>query len=166
MFGILKRLEELLDANSIEYEAIHHTTDYRATETAVDTHTRPGDFAKSVFIWVDGEYALAVLPATHTVSVGKLTRSLGAREVRLASEWEMKDLCPDCEVGAAPPFGNLFGLPVYVCPVLARDERITFNAGTHTDAVRMAYSDVERIVRPRVVHMSKHETASPEDSQD
>jgi Ala-tRNA(Pro) deacylase len=77
--------------------------------------------------------------------------------VRLASEWEMQDLCPDAEVGAAPPFGNLYGLPTYVSPVLTRDERITFNAGTHEDAVRMAYADWDRLVGPKVIPMSRHE---------
>jgi Ala-tRNA(Pro) deacylase len=157
MTGIMKRLSELLDDSEVGYETIHHQADYRATQVAADTHTLPEEFAKTVFVWIDGQYALAVLPATHTVSVRKLSHSLGAQEVRLASEWEMKDLCPDAEVGAAPPFGNLFDLPVYVCPVLGRDESITFNAGTHTDAVRMAYEDFERLSRAQVVHMSKHE---------
>jgi Ala-tRNA(Pro) deacylase len=165
MSGIMNRLAELLDGSEVEYEVIHHHADYRAVQTASDTHTQPGEFAKTVFVWIDGEFALTVLPATHTVSLGKLGRSLRANEIRLASEWEMKDLCPDCEVGAEPPFGNLFDLPVYVCPALARDEHITFNAGSHTDAVRMAYSDFERIVRPRVVHMSKHEEIGADESE-
>lgn len=157
MAGITKRLRDLLDANDIEYELIHHHADYRAEHTAADTHTPQREFAKTVFLWVDGSYALAVLPASHSVSMRKLCRNLPAREVRLASEWEMEDLCPDAEVGAAPPFGNLYGLPVYLSPVLAQDERITFNAGSHTDVVRILYSDFERLVQPRVVSLSKHE---------
>jgi Ala-tRNA(Pro) deacylase len=94
------------------------------------------------------------------VSESRLARSLGAEKIRLASEFEMKDLCPDCEVGAAPPFGRLYGLSTYVSPVLARDERITFNAGTHRDAVRMAWSDYERLAQPRVVSLSRHEEES------
>ena len=89
-----------------------------------------------------------------------MTDGLGADEVRLAAEWEMPELCPGAEVGAAPPLGSLFDLPVYVCPVLTRDERITFNAGSHTDAVRIAYADFERLERPTVVPMSRHEEES------
>ena len=157
MSEIVKRLHDLLDRSGVEYEIIHHHQDVTAEQTAADTHTPKSDFAKTVFVWLDGGYALAVLPASNFVSVSKLERSLGVDEVRLASEFEMGDLCLDCEVGAAPPFGNLYDLPVYVCPALARDERITFNAGTHQDAVRMRYADFERLVRPKVVAMSRHE---------
>lgn len=162
MSGIMKRLVEMLDENGIEYEVIHHHADYRARETALDTHTRPEEFAKTVFVRIDGQFGLAVLPSTHSVSVGRLGRSLEAHEVRLASEWEMKDLCPDAEVGAAPPFGNLFDLPVYVCPALTQDEHITFNAGSHTEAVRLRYGDFEKLVHPRVVHMARHEEPGSE----
>jgi Ala-tRNA(Pro) deacylase len=157
MSEILQRLHDLLDESGVNYEVIHHHPDYRADKTAEDTHTPASEFAKTVFLWIDGSYALAVLPATHTVSERKLARSLGAEEIRLASEWEMVDLCPDVEVGAAPPFGNLYDLPVYVSPLLTRDERITFNAGTHEDAVRMSYADFHRLVQPHVVPMSRHE---------
>ena len=157
MSEILGRLHKLLDEAGVEYQILHHPPDYRARQTAADTHTPPREFAKTVFLWVDGHYALPVLPASHTVSVRKLSRSLGAEEVRLASEFEMQDLCPDVEVGAAPPFGNLYDLPVYGSPVLERDEQITFNAGTHQDAVRMRYADFAGLVKPKVVSMSKHE---------
>jgi Ala-tRNA(Pro) deacylase len=157
MSEIVKRLHDLLDESGVPYEILHHPTDFRAKTTATDTHTPPQEFAKSVFLWIDGEYAIAVLPASHFLSEAKLSRSLGAKEVRLASEFEMEDLCPDCEVGAAPPFGNLYQLPVYVSPIIARDETITFNAGTHQDAVRMAYKDYERLAQPRVASMTRHE---------
>lgn len=157
MNAIPTRLIELLDESGVEYELIHHRPDYRARQTAADTHTPPQEFAKTVFLWIDGQYALAVLPANLSVSERKLARSIGAQELRLASEWEMRDLCPEVDIGAAPPFGNLWGLPVYVSPALARDEHITFNAGSHTDAVRMSYADFERLVKPRVVSLAKHE---------
>lgn len=157
MAHVLRRLETLLDESGVEYEIIHHRDDFRAQTTAADTHTPPGEFAKTVFVWIDGQYALAVLPATHFVAESRLARSLGAEKVRLATEFEMQDLCRDCEVGAAPPFGNLYGLPVYVSPALARDERITFNAGSHTDAIRMRYEDWERLAKPQQVALSRHE---------
>ncbi|MDH3519788.1 MAG: hypothetical protein OEM49_04965 [Myxococcales bacterium] len=157
MSGITKRLQELLDSSGVEYTTIRHRDDFRAKTTALDTDTPLQEFAKTVFIWVDGSYAIAVLPASHFVAESKLESQLGAEKVRLASEFEMQDLCPDCEVGAAPPFGNLYGLPTYASPILARDEHITFNAGTHRDAVRMSYADYERLVRPEVMSLSRHE---------
>lgn len=155
--AINERLRVLLDESGVAYETIHHRDDFRALTTAQDTHTPPREFAKTVFLWIDDGYAMVVLPATHFVAESKLARSLGAEKVRLASEAEMRDLCPDCEVGAAPPFGRLYDLPVYASPVLATDEHVTFNAGTHRDAVRMTYADFERIARPKVVPLSRHE---------
>ena len=154
--AIPNRVQQLLDESGIEYEIIHHHDDYRARATAEDTHTPPREFAKAVFLWIDGSYAVAALPATHFVAEARLARSLGADKVRLASEFEMQDLCPECEVGAAPPIGALWDLPTYASPVLARDERVTFNAGTHRDAVRMRYADFERLAQPRVVAISPH----------
>lgn len=157
MTGVAARLREFLDAHDVEYEAIHHRVDYRARKTAQDTHTPPAEFAKTVFVRVDGRIVLAVIPASKTVALGKLRHGLAAQDVQLAREWEFSELCPDCEPGAAPPFGNLYDLPVYVSPALAEDEEITFNAGSHQDAIRMAYRDFERLVKPRVLPISKHD---------
>ncbi len=157
MSEIARRLREQLDAADIDYEILHHAADYRARQTAADTHTPPEEFAKTIFVRIDGDYALVVIPATHSLSVRKLCSSVGAGEVELATEEEMRELCPDCDVGAAPPFGNLYGLPVYVSPLLARREKITFNAGNHRDAVRMDYRHFASLVQPRVVPLSRHE---------
>ena len=151
------RLREFLDQHSVDYETIRHVRDVRARDTAEDTGTPRKDFAKTVFVRVDDEYAMAVLPATHYVSESRLRDSIGAREVRLASETEFAELCPDCDVGAAPPFGNLYGLHVYVSPVLAKDERITFNAGSHEDVIRMSFEDFRRLVAPDLAPMARHE---------
>jgi Ala-tRNA(Pro) deacylase len=155
--SILPRLQKLLDENNVEYQILHHPEDFRARTTAADTHTPPAEFAKAVFLWVGGNYALAVLPADHFVAFSRLAHSVEADTVRLATEFEMGDLCPDCETGAAPPFGELFGLATYACPTLARDETITFNGGTHRDAVRMAWADYTRLAHPKVVPLSRHE---------
>lgn len=157
MSGIPVRLLDYLDGQRVSYDTLHHREDVRARDTAADTGTPEQEFAKTVFVQVDGEYAMAVLPASHFVSPKKLQEHLPAREVRLASESQFADLCPDCEVGAAPPFGNLYGLRVYVSPALAKDEQITFNAGTHEDAIRMTYVDFEKLVQPHVVPMARHE---------
>ena len=155
--SILPALQKLLDEHGVAYEILHHPTDYRARVTAADTHTPPVEFAKAVFLWIDGGYAVAAVPATHFVAPSRMARAIGAQEIRLASEFEMADLCPGCAVGSAPPIGALFELPTYASPVLARDEHITFNAGSHEDAVRLSWADYERIVQPQVVPLGRHE---------
>jgi Ala-tRNA(Pro) deacylase len=155
------RLQQLLDEDDIDYEILHHRRDFRARLTANDTHTPPREFAKCVVVHVDDRFALALLPATHYLAPARMARSIGASQVRLASESEMRELMPGYDVGAAPPFPSLCGLPVYASPLLARDERITFNAGTHRDALRMAWADYERLAKPEVVHLSHHEDEPP-----
>jgi Ala-tRNA(Pro) deacylase len=161
---ISERLQELLDEHDVEYEAIHHREDFRARRTAHDTQTPPDEFAKTVVVHVDGGYAMALLPATHYLAPARLARSIGAYEVRLASETEMASRMPGYEVGAAPPFPSLCGLRVFASPLLAREEHITFNAGTHRDAVRISWADYERLAKPEVVHLSHHED-EPEEEQ-
>ncbi len=160
MSGISARLETALKDSGVRYEVIHHRVDYQAQQAAIDTDTPTRDFAKTLLVRVDGRYAMAVMPAGQFLSERKLCESLGAGELRLATEEEIAPLCPDAEVGAAPPFGNLYGLDVYVSPLLAEDEEITFNGGSHEAAVRMEYRDFERLVRPRVVPMSRHDFVS------
>lgn len=157
MSEIAGRLHKLLDETGVEYEVIHHRTDHTAQQTAWDTHTPPADFAKTVFVSIDGSYAMAVLPANDLVSEEKLRLSLSAGNVRVAGEDETEDLCPGCAIGAAPPFGNLWGLAVYASPSLAGDELITFNAGSHQDAIRMRWVDYARLVEPEVVPLARHD---------
>lgn len=155
--AIHSQLQELLDASGADYEVIEHRQDYRARATAADTGTPLGEFAKTVVLAVDDGFALAVVPGTHQVATSVLARALGADHIRLAAEFEMADLLPGCEVGAAPPFGSLFGLPTYASALLAKDEHITFNAGTHREAVRMTWADYQRIAQPRIEPLSRHE---------
>jgi Ala-tRNA(Pro) deacylase len=155
MPGVSEKLRRYLDQNGVSYEIIHHPEDYRARDTAIDTETPAREFAKTVFLSIDGSYAMAVLPASEYVSSERVRRALGASEVVLAPESASKEICPDSEIGAAPPFGNLYGIPVYVSRSLTRDERITFNAGSHTEAIRMAFRDYERLVKPHVVGIAR-----------
>jgi Ala-tRNA(Pro) deacylase len=151
------RLQQILDSEEVGYEIIHHAADLRALRTAYDTHTPPAEFAKVVLVHVDDHFALAVLPATHYLAPSRLARSIGATHVRLAAESEMKRALPDFELGSAPPFAQLCRLPVYVSPLLAARQYITFNAGTHCDALRLAWKDYERLAKPEIVHLSHHE---------
>jgi len=145
---------KLLEENGVEYRSIRHHVDFTAKQAAVDTRTPPEEFAKTVFVAIDGEFAVVVIPASELLLPEKLSDALGAGEVRLAHEDEIARICPDCEVGAAHPFGNLYGLPVYVSATLAGDEWITFNAGSHDLALRVSFQDFSRIARPRILAVS------------
>lgn len=148
------RVQTLLEERGIRYERIHHARDYTAQETAAHTHTRGREFAKAVVVRVGDEYAMAVLPSHHAVDPERLSSALGGKPVTLATEAEITKLLPDCEVGAIPPFGNLYDLPVYVSSTLTEDETITCVAGTHEDALRLAYRDWQALVRPQVIDFS------------
>ncbi len=154
MAGPCVQLMSFLEESSVPYEVIHHSLDYTAQEAAHDTHTRGIEFAKTVIACIDGQYAMLVLPAHRRVSWDRLRSALDANKVGLAKEEEMGDLCPDCDVGAQPPFGNLYGLPVYLSSEMTADERITFNAGTHEDAIRLDMADYQRLVQPRVIDLA------------
>ena len=147
----LTRLKDYLDKEKVPYQHDVHRTAYTAQEVASEEHISGKLVAKTVIIKVDDQFAMAVLPATEHVDLFALKVALGAREVRLATEFEFTGLFPDCDVGAMPPFGNLYGLAVYVDQVLATDPEIAFNAGTHQDTVRMSYWEYERLVQPRVL---------------
>lgn len=148
------RVQKLLDERSLRYERLQHPRDFTAQETAAHTHTRGREFAKAVIVKVAGRFAMAVLPSHHVVDVERLAAALGGQRVELAEEEEITRLFPDCEPGAIPPFGSLYDLPVYVSPTLSEDDRITCVAGTHEDALRLAYRDWEALVKPRVVDFS------------
>lgn len=152
--NVPERLEEFLAREHVPYQTIPHRRDYTAQETAADTHTPGRQFAKCVVVAVDDQFVLAVLPAHAKLDPEALRRATNGRTVRLATEDEIARLYPDCEVGAEPPFGNLYGLPVYMSEELRRDRDITFNAGTHEHAARVPLSDFERTVRPHVVRLT------------
>jgi Ala-tRNA(Pro) deacylase len=147
------RLKEFLDSKGVKYITIPHRPAYTAMEVAESAHVPGQEMAKTVIVDVDGRLAMAVLPATRHVSAERLGRSVGAQHVGIAKEGEFRFDFPDCEVGAMPPFGNLFNMEVLVDPKLAEDEEIAFNAGTHSEVLRMAYRDFERLVHPRTVVM-------------
>ena len=146
-----KKLKEFLDKEKIKYVSITHSPAYTAQEVAASAHVPGKELAKTVIVKIDGKVAMAVLPANRKVVVQDLREITGAERVQFATEVEFKNLFPDCETGAMPPFGNLYGMDVYVAPSLAEDEEIAFNAGTHTELMKMSYKDFERLVKPRVL---------------
>lgn len=150
-----QQLREFLDSYGVDYECIKHATVYTAQEIAAAAHIPGRELAKTVMIKADGKMIMTVLPASQRVDVGLLREVLGARTVELAREQEFKDMFPGCTVGAMPPFGNLYGMEVYVEESLTTDERITFNAGSHTEVMRIAYKDFARLVNPRVARFAR-----------
>ncbi len=150
------RLESYLRENSVPFQVIHHPLAYTAQEVAAAEHVHGQEVAKVVMAVADGRNIMLALPAPWRVDFGKAGRLLGVKEVRLAREEEFSSVFPDCEVGAMPPFGNLYNVPVYVDRSLTRDERIVFNAGTHTDTISMRYEDFEKLVRPIVADFGHH----------
>ena len=143
-----KKIKEFLDKNKIKYVTCTHSQAFTAQEIAAAAHIPGKQLAKTVMIKVDSEMAMAVLPATDHVYLRILKEMTGAKKVRLAEEKEFKDLFPDCEIGAMPPFGNLYDIAVFVSTSLAEDEEIAFNAGTHTELIKIAYRDFEQLVKP------------------
>jgi Ala-tRNA(Pro) deacylase len=147
------RLQDFLQRQHTRYELIHHARAVTAQETAASAHIRGQLLAKTVMVSLDGRLAMVVVPAARRVHFGRLCRETGAQEAGLASEADFRDLFPDCELGAMPPFGNLYGLEVYVDESLVSDADIAFNAGSHTELVRMPYREFERLVAPHHVHL-------------
>lgn len=148
---VLKRLMDYLDQNGVKYVVIHHSQAFTAREVAVSAHIPGKEVAKTVIVKVDGKPTMVVLPASQMIDMSMLRKALGASSVVLATESEFNNLFPECEVGAMPPFGNLFNMDVIVADTLQADEQIAFNGGTHRELVRMAYKDFERLVKPRIL---------------
>ncbi|MBI1745288.1 MAG: YbaK/EbsC family protein [Acidobacteria bacterium] len=153
--SISTKLKTYLDQNHIKYTSIIHSQAFTAQEIAQIMHVPGKELAKTVAVKADGKMMLAVLPASYHVNLSILRDAIGAGKVELATESEFMKHFPECEIGAMPPFGNLYDLPVYVSAVLTRDHEIVFNAGTHTDAIRMKYADFERLVYPTVIEFSE-----------
>lgn len=148
---ISQKLREFLDSSGVRYQTEVHERTVDAARTAEAAHVPGREFAKTVIVRADGRLLMTVLPATDQVHVDQLKRSLGAKEVELADESDIDTAFLDCELGAMPPFGNLYNMDVFVSEHLREDETIAFNAGTHEDVIRMSYQDYDRLVRPNVL---------------
>jgi len=150
----VQRLKDFLDNHGVKYVTISHSSAYTAQEIAASAHIPGKELAKTVMVEIDGRMAMAVLPASYRVDLHELKEAVGAEQVKLACEKEFADMFPGCEVGAMPPFGNLFGMEVYTAAALAEDEEIAFNAGSHTELIRLPYADFERLVQPNVLRFA------------
>lgn len=150
---ILRKLKALLDEAKIPYEIYNHPLAYTAQEIAAKQHVSGNDLAKVVMIEADDQLVMAVVRGNDKIDLRMVEESLDVRHARLATEDEFIARFPECEIGAMPPFGNLFGLKVYVDPALAKDEHIYFNAGNHTQTVCVQYKDFARLVQPQVARL-------------
>ena len=151
-----QKLINFLNANKIKYQVITHSRAYTAQEIAALVHIPGQELAKTVMVRMDDDLVMTVLPANYRIDFELLSSVLGTARVRLAEEDEFKSVFPDCEIGAMPPCGNLFDIPVYMAESLADDEMIAFNGGSHTEILRMAMDDYKRLVNPAIVRISEH----------
>ena len=146
----LQQLKDHLNANDVRYVTISHSPAYSSQEIAESAHVTGKELAKTVMVKVGEVLAMAVLPASKTVNFDKLAAGIDA-EVDMATESEFEDRFPDCEIGAMPPFGALYGMEVFVDPSLAEEAEIVFNAGSHSELIRLDFADYERLTSPRFI---------------
>jgi len=152
---MLSRILEYLDQNKVAYSHHAHPTAYTARELASTEHVPTREVAKTVVFVEENGYGMAVLGADCAVDMYELRMLLGQPRLRLATELELMKLFPECELGAMPPFGSLFHMPVYIDSRLAGEEMIEFNAGTHRDVVRLRFRDYESLVKPIIVNFAR-----------
>ena len=145
------KLKEFLNSRGVKYVSIQHSPAYSAAEIAASAHVSGLDFAKTIIVKIKGAMAMVVLPANRKLVLADLREMLETEQIKLATEEEFTGRFPDCELGAMPPFGNLYDMPVYVAASLAEELEIAFNAGTHTEAIKMAYADFEQLVHPKEI---------------
>jgi Ala-tRNA(Pro) deacylase len=146
----VRKLKEFLDREGVKYVSIIHSPAYTAQEVAASAHITGKQLAKTVILDLDGEMVMAVLPANRKVVLQELREITGSERVRFVPEDRFKTLFPDCETGAMPPFGNLYGMEVYLAESLRDLDEIAFNAGSHTEVMRLRFADFERLVKPKV----------------
>ncbi len=147
--AIPRQISEFLDSQQVWYQCCTHSPAYTAQGLAHVQHVSGKELAKVVMVVADNRMVMAVLPASHRIEIERLGELIGAQHIRVATEEEFKDIFPDCELGAMPPFGNLYHLEVWVDTALHGHQTIVFNAGTHVETIQMSLADFERLVLPR-----------------
>ena len=148
---MVQQLKEFLDSRGVKYVSIKHSLAYTAQEVAASAHVSGREMVKTLVVKLDGKQALVALPANEKVDLRHVAEATGASHAELATEAEFGSRFPGCDVGAMPPFGNLYGMDTYVTESLTRDKEIAFNAGTHTEVIRMSYADFDRLVTPKKI---------------
>jgi Ala-tRNA(Pro) deacylase len=152
----LSRLKTFLEHNGIQYTQQTHATAYTAAGVASVSHVKGKEMAKAVMVLADDKLVMLVVPANTHIRLKQAKAALKAHQVLLSSEADFAHVFPDCEVGAMPPFGNLYGIPVFVDEALTQDKEIAFNAGNHRELIKMSYAEYERAVQPQTVNVATH----------
>lgn len=155
-----EKLQSFLERNHVPYRHTTHPVAYRAREVAAAEHLSAREVAKVVVVVADNTYRMMVLPSNRALDLAELRSALGFSHARLATEEELIRLFPECDVGAMPPFGNLYDIPVYVDSGLALDDWIAFNAGSHVDVVHMRFRDYKWLVNPMIIPMARDITVN------
>lgn len=153
---VAAKIKELLEKEKVNYQVLEHDLAFTALEVAQAQHLPGHQVVKSIIVGADGKWAMCVLPATHRIDFSKLQRVLKAKDIKLASEEQAASFFPNYEVGAMPPFGHVVGMTVYVDKSLEENEAIAFNAGTHTDVLKIRFKDYVRIAKPIIEEFSIH----------
>ena len=153
---ILKKLKDYLEKNQVRYEVGYHERVYTSQEIAAAMHVPGKELTKVIMVKADGKMVMLVLPASYRVETKKLKKVFQCKRLGIAKEKDFEELFPDCEMGAMPPFGNLYNLEVWVDQILTEDEFIVFQAGSHVETLRIKYSDYARLVSPKVGDFSVH----------
>lgn len=154
--SVSQKIKAYLDKENVGYQVLEHSLAYTAMEIAGSQHVPGRQVIKTVIVKADNKFVMCVLPAIHYIDLYKLQDILKTKNVQLATEEEISKLFPEYEVGAEPPFGHLYNLPVYADKVLEVDEDIVFNAGTHTDMIKIKWKDYQRLSRPTIVDIGIH----------
>ena len=159
----VKKLIHFLDDNQVKYITIRHSSAFTTQEIAAKAHISGKELAKTVMIKIQGKMAMAVLPASFIIDFESLKKIFGTSNVMLATENEFKNRFPDCELGAMPPFGNLYDMEVFVAETLTGEKEIAFNAGSHVELIKLSYKDYQRLVKPRIFKFSWKSVSLPGD---
>jgi len=152
----IKKIKDYLDNNDIKYVIISHSPAYTAMEVAASAHVSGYELAKTVIVKLDEKLTMVVLPASYKIDFNQLKEESGAVTVQLAEEDDFTEMFPNCEVGAMPPFGNLYKMEVYVAESLTKGKEIAFAAGSHSELIKLAYKDFGILVNPIVLKISVH----------
>jgi len=149
-------LTSYLQKQKVPFETLRHSPTFTSQELAASEHIPGDEVAKVVVVWASQRFSMLVLPASYNIRFDQLESLLGSEPVRLATEEELSELFPDCDLGAMPPFGREYGLETYVDTHLAEDETIVFEAGHHDEAIRMKWADYQRVEKPKLVDFAQH----------
>lgn len=146
------KLIDYLDENNVRYFVINHSSAYTASEIAASAHVKGQELAKTVVVKIDGQMNLLILPAKYKVNFDLLKKHTASEEIELAGEEEFSELFPDCLTGAMPPFGNIYGMKTFLDKTLTYDENIAFNAGNHSQLIRLSLQDYVDLTKPDISH--------------